>query len=122
MFYYASSYNQTAFCSPQWVDSTADQDRMFEGVKQGSIAGSACCPAGTYWIGGSSECTDCDADFNGLPLYVQEISKGPWDAEKLCMGCMGRKLRKAVGTDLADIKARLAPLRTSQQDGIGAGC
>ena len=35
---------------------------MFEGVKGGgSIASSACCPAGTYWIKGSNVCTDCDA-------------------------------------------------------------
>ena len=60
VFYLASSYNQPPFCSPLWVDSTAEQSQMFEGAR-GSIAGSACCPAGTYWIGGSSKCTDCAA-------------------------------------------------------------
>ena len=67
------------------------------------------------------QCSDCDADFNGMSLYVQESSKGPWDAEKLCMGCMGRKLRKAVGTNLAEIERKLGPLRTSQREGIAAG-
>ena len=68
------------------------------------------------------DCTLCDADFNSASHYVQESARGPWDAEKLCLECIGGKLRKTVGTDRTAIEAKLAPLRASQRDGIAMGC
>ena len=62
MFDNAESYDQNPLCGPSWVLSNAAQNGMFTGVKGGgSIASSACCPAGTYLFDGvGAVCTDCD--------------------------------------------------------------
>ena len=87
----ASNYDQDPLCSPSWVLSTADKYDMFGGdVKRGEIASSSnvCCPAGTYWISGSSVCTDCSAgkwsDETGLSSDAQcngACSAGKWSSQ-----------------------------------------
>ena len=67
------------------------------------------------------DCTDCGCSFHYGMDYVQEMANGPWGAEKLCVSCFGRKLRKAVGTDRAKVEAKLAPLRAAQPRGIETG-
>ena len=59
MFFRAISINQDPFCGPEWVDSTAYKHRIFEQARKVSIAPNACCPAGKYWIKGTSTCTKC---------------------------------------------------------------
>ena len=66
-------------------------------------------------------CSECDAPFRCGMDYVQECASGPYYAKKLCVGCMGRRLKKAVGTDTQAIQAALAPLRVTQQRGISTG-
>ena len=79
---------------------------MFLAVTQGSIAGSACCPAGTYWIGGSSKCTDCAAgkynDEEGKTVCT-DCAKGTYNdeegstAETDCTDCAAGKYNDQKG-------------------------
>ena len=63
---------------------------MLSGVKGGgSIASSACCPAGTYWIKGSSVCTDCAAG-----KYNDEEGSA---AEAACTDCSAGQYNDQVG-------------------------
>lgn len=49
-------------------------------------------------------CVACEEPFNHYgQLFYQECARGPWDADKLCEGCMGAKVR----TLCMDIAARL---------------
>mmetsp|Transcript_32023 Transcript_32023/g.35871 ORF Transcript_32023/g.35871 Transcript_32023/m.35871 type:complete len:202 (-) Transcript_32023:242-847(-) len=68
-------------------------------------------------------CEDCGTNFyKGMNMdYIQECGKGPYDAKKLCVGCMGRRLKREVGIDLDNIQQALTPLRLAQPNGIMAG-
>lgn len=66
-------------------------------------------------------CSDCDIDFTRGMDYVQECGKGPYGADKLCVGCMGRRLKNEVGTNLSTIQQALIPLQQAQSGGIMGG-
>ena len=73
-------------------------------------------------------CMDCELDFNGTAFYLHNVAPahGPWGAsgesEKLCVDCMGGKLKLAVGTEAEVISAKLTQLRSSQgPSGIACG-
>ncbi|OEU06495.1 hypothetical protein FRACYDRAFT_254515 [Fragilariopsis cylindrus CCMP1102] len=53
--------------------------------------------------------------------YVQECGQGPYGADKLCVGCMGRRLKNEVGTNLSTIQQNLIPLQQAQPGGIMGG-
>jgi len=67
---------------------------MFDGVEQGSIASSACCPAGTYWIDGSSVCTDCAAG-----KYADQPGG---TAQSACKDCAEGKYNDQLGSMTED--------------------
>ena len=67
-------------------------------------------------------CSECDIHFYFGMDYVQECAFGPFGgAKKLCTGCMGRRLKRAVGTNKKEILEALTPLRDTQVNGINVG-
>ena len=66
-------------------------------------------------------CSDCGIDFTRGMDYIQECGQGPYGADKLCVGCMGRRLKKDVGTNLSTIQQALVPLQQAQSGGILGG-
>ena len=90
VFYDAKQFNQDPFCGPLWVDSTASKSQMFAGVKKGSIANTACCAVGKYWIQGTSKCTRCD-----IGKYNNEIGS---IAEAACKDCASGKYNNEAGS------------------------
>lgn len=89
-----------------------------------AVAGDECWDMRTVKGRHTKPCAHCDEPFEHYgQLFFQECSRGPWDADKLCEGCMGAKLRAATGgvTDAAALEALLVPLRAAQPGGIEAG-
>mmetsp|Transcript_32128 Transcript_32128/g.47460 ORF Transcript_32128/g.47460 Transcript_32128/m.47460 type:complete len:99 (+) Transcript_32128:1778-2074(+) len=66
-------------------------------------------------------CHECGIDFVRGIDYVKECATGPFDAKKSFVGCMGRRLKIEVGTDLGNIQRSLAPLKQARPWGIIAG-
>ena len=62
---------------------------MFNGVKKGSIANTACCAEGKYWIQGTSKCTSC-----GIGKYNNEAGS---TAEAACKDCASGKYNNELG-------------------------
>ena len=60
------------------------------------------------------DCDGCSRSFHRGMEYVLETfpplmeTSSPWFGRELCVPCFGERLRNAVGTDRAEIDAKLA--------------
>ena len=104
VLYHAERFNQDPFCGPSWVDSTAYKSQIFYGVKKGSIANTACCTVGTYWIQGTSKCTRCTIGKynNELGLIAcKDCASGKYNNELgliACKDCASGKYNNETGS------------------------
>ena len=65
--------------------------------------------------------SDCGIIFTRGTDYVEEFCPGPYGADKRCVGCMERRLKNEVGTNLSNIQQALILLRQVQFGGIKRG-
>lgn len=73
MFSYAYAYDQEPLCGPHWVFNTmSDKEDMFNGVINGGIATSPCCPAGTFNFPDTVVCSDVTVGCSNMEPQVMK--------------------------------------------------